>query len=156
MGNHGAAADIRVRSDAHELMHGAQSAHYSPLFDRHVTAQSGPIDQHGMIGHRAVVANVGVSHEQNMTAYARDAATFDRAAIDGHELTNFVVLAYLQAGGLPLVRNILRRHTDGAKREKLIVGADFRWTLDGDMRNQPTTFAQLNVSADHAIGTDLA
>src|SRR5438552_46834 len=102
LGNHGAAADIRVRSDAHELMHGAQSAHYSPLFDRHVTAQSGPIDQHGMIGHRAVVANVGVSHEQNMTAYARDAATFDRAAIDGHELTNFVVLAYLQAGGLPL------------------------------------------------------
>ena len=64
-----------------------------------------------------------------MAAYAGYSATFYRAAIDGDELANLVVIANFEAGRFAGVGQILRRHPDRAKWKEGVVDARSSWAL---------------------------
>ena len=150
------AADESVRADAHEVVHRAQRADRGPILDDDMAAQGGGVGHDYMIADGAIVSDVGVGHEEIVTADAGEASAFDGAAIDGDELANEVVVADFEARGFAVVADILRREADGRKRKEAIMGADFRWAIDGDVRDQFAGFAEFDVCADGAVGADFA
>src|SRR3954462_10887442 len=81
--DHRAAADVSMPPDPHKLMHRRQRADDGPLLDRHVSRERGSIDQHGVVPYEAVVPDMGISHDQNVTAHTRYATTLYRPAING-------------------------------------------------------------------------
>src|SRR5436305_1983504 len=156
LGDGGASADIGVRADSHELVHGAEGSDYGPLFDGYVTANSGPIHQHDVIANHAIVSHMRVGHDKQMATDFGEATTFHGSAIEGDVFANLVVIADFQAGGLAAVRDILGRHADRGVREKRLVAADHRRAVDHDMRQQTAGFSEFDIRADDAIGADLA
>ena len=97
-----------------------------------------------------------VGHDQQMASNLGQPSAFDRAAVYGHVLANFVVIADLKAGGFATISYILRRHADGCIGEKRILRPNFRWTLNRHMRQQAAVFAEVYVPTDHAIGPNAA
>ena len=137
-------------------MHRAQRPYHRPLFDRHVPAQRRAIHEHGMILNHAIVPDVRVGHDQQMAADLSQASALHRAAIDGHTLADFVVIADLQPRRLALVGDILRRHANGAEGEEDIIGSDLRRPVDRHMRLEAAILAQFDLRANHAIRSDFA
>src|SRR4051812_31512335 len=131
-----------MRADPYKLMHGAKRAHHGVFLNRHMSAQGRAVYQHGVIADHAVVANVGVSHDQYMAANLRQPSALCRPAIDRDTLANFVVIANLEPSRLPSVRYVLGGHPDGAKREEAVVRSDLRRTLDRHMRHQVASLTQ--------------
>src|SRR6185312_7309042 len=103
-----------------------------------------------------IVRDVSVGHDQRVTAHARHPAALDGAPVDGDKLANLVVVADLEPGGFAGVSDVLRRHADRTEGKEAVVRADFRRSLDGDVRNQMAAFAHFDFRANHAIGADLA
>src|SRR5581483_6477309 len=91
-----------------------------------------------------------------MAADPGEAPAFNRAAIDGDELANDVVIADFEARGFAAVADILRREADGRKRKEAIILADCCWAIDGYVRDQFAGFAEFDVCTYCAIRTDSA
>ncbi len=137
-------------------MHRAKRADHGPIFDCNVAAERGSVSENDVVADATIVGDVGVGHDQGVAAHAGEAAAFYRAAIDGDELANFVVVADLQAGGFSRVSQVLRRHTEGGEGENAIVDPELSGAFDGDMRNKVAAFAEFYIWADHAVRADLA
>src|ERR1700752_2787003 len=101
-----------MRTDAHELVHRAQRAHHGPFFDGHVSGQGRAVHQHGVISDHAIMPDVRVGHDEQMTAPSGYAAAFDGSAIDGNVLANFVVVTNFELRGLAFVSDVLWGHTN--------------------------------------------
>src|SRR6267154_2036652 len=97
---------VRVRTDAHILMHRAERTHHRPLFDSYMPAQRCSIHQHAMVADHAVMADMSISHDQSMIANSGEAAALHRTAVDSDALANLVVVANLQTRWFASVRNI--------------------------------------------------
>src|ERR1700728_258205 len=151
-----APANVGVRSDAHKLMHRTKCAHHRPFFHGYVSGQRSPVHQHAMVADHGIVPNVRVCHDQRVATHSRHSAALYRTAADGDALANLVMVANLQSRRLAFVGSILRRHADGAKRTERILRPDFRWPFKRHVRDQPATFAKLNLGADYAVGPNLA
>src|SRR5260370_41772183 len=91
-----------------------------------------------------------------MVADSRASSALYRAAVDGDELANGVMVADLQPCRLTRISNVLRRHANRSEREEAVGRADFRGAFDRDMRNQAAALAQLHFGPNHAIGSNLA
>jgi hypothetical protein len=99
--------------------------------------------------------NVRVSHDQVVVAEARAPATFDRPAIDGDKLTDFVMVANLQPRRFARISNVLRREANRTERGKAIVRANLRSAIDDDMRRETTVRAQFDTGPNDTIGPNL-
>ena len=73
-----------------------------------MTAQRGAVRQHDIAAHQAVVGDVPVGHQVVAIADARDMAPGDRAAMDGDELAEHVLVADHEPRGFALVLQVLR------------------------------------------------
>jgi hypothetical protein len=100
--------------------------------------------------------DVRVSHDQVVVADPRAPATFDRSAIDGDELTNFVVVTDLQPRRLARISNVLRREANRTERGEAIVRANLRSAIDDNMRRETTVRAQFDTGPNDTIGPNLA
>src|SRR6202050_2602625 len=109
-----------------------------------------------MIADHRVVSDVGISHDESVTANFRQPSAFDRSPIEGDILADFVVLANFQPRGLAFIGHVLRRHPNRTERKKNVMRADLRWPLDGYVRNQTAVLAQFNVRSDHTVRANLA
>src|SRR5580704_2541701 len=109
-----------------------------------------------MIADYRVVSDVGISHDESVTANFRQPSAFDRSPIEGDILADFVVLANFQPRGLAFIGHVLRRHPNRTERKKNVMRADLRWPLDGYVRNQTAVLAQFNVRSDHTVRANLA
>ena len=83
-GDRRSAADVTMRADAHELVHGAERCQYRILLDDDVSGESSAVYEHGVIADLAVVSDMRVGHDERVVANAGSPATFFRAAADGH------------------------------------------------------------------------
>ena len=101
-----------MRADAHELVHWAQRANCGPVFDCNVASECGGIGHDHMVPDCAIVCDVGIGHDQRMTSDTRQATAFHSAAIDGHELANFVVVSNFELCRFTCITQVLGRHTD--------------------------------------------
>src|SRR5438105_1560970 len=102
------------------------------------------------------MGDVGIGHDQVVIAYAGKRAALRRAAIDGDELADGVVIANFEARRFPRIAQILWREADRGKRKKAVAAADLRGTFQSYVRKQLATFPQLDMGTDHAIGANLA
>ena len=150
----GASADVSVRADAAELMHGAKRAEHGVLFNGHVSGERGGVDQHGVVGYLAVMPDVGISHDEAVIADAGDAAALLRAAVDGHALADEVVITDLKAHVLAFEGVVLRLEADGAEGEDAVAGADLGRALDVDVGDEFGGVTDLDAGANDAKGTD--
>src|ERR1700674_151106 len=150
------AADKGVRANANEVVHGTDGPYLRPFLDRDVATESRRIRKDDVVADRAIMGDVGVSHNQDVTSHAGQPAAFYGAAIDGNELANLVMVANFKAGRFAGVGHILRRHSDRAKWKELAVGANLRVSLDRHLRDQMANFSQFHFWPDHTVGTNLA
>lgn len=146
-----APADVGVRADTHELVHRAKRPDHSPFFHRDMARERSPVDQHGVIADDTIVPNVRVRHDERMAADASGSSAFFGSAIERDALANDIVVANRDCSLLAAVGDVLRLAANGAKREESIVGADGRWTVNGDVRDQFAVLVKVNVSTDYAI-----
>src|SRR5262245_43912951 len=130
LGDNRAAANVGMCTDAHKLMHAAKRADYRPFFHDNVTGYGRAIDKHRPVADDGVVANMRVGHDQRVAAQASYPAAFDRAPVDGDALSDNVMVADLQARLLASVTDVLRLNSDSAEREKAVVRAGLRRTVD--------------------------
>src|SRR5215469_11292462 len=136
LGNRCPAAYKRIGADVHEVVYRTQSTHRGPFVDGHMAAQGRGIRQDHVIPDDAVVRNMRIRHDQHVVANRSQLPAFDRSAIDGHELANYVMVSDLQPCWFPGVTEVLRRHTKRGERKYAIVGSDSGRSLDHHMRNQ--------------------
>jgi hypothetical protein len=155
-GDRRSAADEGVSADAHEVVHRAQRTNRGPILDDDVAAQGRGVGHDYVVADRAVVSDMGVSHDEVVAADASEASALDGTAIDGDELANDVVVANFEPRGLAVVADILRSKADGGKRKEVIMSSDFRGTIDGDVGDQFAGFAEFHVCADGAVRADFA
>jgi hypothetical protein len=150
------AADERVRSDAHEVMHGAQRAHGCPVLDDDMASQSRRVCHDYVITDDAVVRNVRVRHDQTVATDASQAAALGRSTIDGHILADDVVIPDLKPRGFTGVTDVLRGKTDGDEGTEAIADADFCGAFDHHVRDKLAAFADLYAGTHCAIWPDCA
>lgn len=100
----GAAADVGMSSDTDELVNRAESADDSPLFDSDVSGERGGVGHDDVVSDEAIVSDVGIGHDEAVTADLRELAALNCAAVDGDVFTDFVVIANFEAGGFSFVR----------------------------------------------------
>src|SRR6266478_84228 len=149
-------ADNGMRADTHEMVHRTKRADAGPVFNGNVPAERGGVGHDDMASNLAIMSDVSVGHDQVMVADLREPAAFYRAAIDGNELANLVVIADFQARRFARVRDVLRRQADRREREESIVDADLRRSFHGDVRHQVAALAQFDPRPNYAVGSDLA
>src|SRR6185437_11399663 len=149
------AADERIRSNVHKMMHWAKRADRGPFFDNYMPAKRRGVGQNYVVANHAVMRDVRIGHHQHVAAYARESAAFYSATVDCHKLPHLVVIAHLQPRRFTFVAQVLRRHANGAIREEEIARADFCRTFNGHMRFQSAVFANFNVRANHTIRANI-
>ena len=138
------------------MVHRTERSYLGPFLHRDVSAESRSIREEHMIADEAIMSHVHISHNQCVTTDTGQAATFHRAAVDGHELPNGIVVANLQARRFALVAEVLRRQADRGERKETVVRTDFARPFDCDVGNQFAALPQLDIRPDHAVGADLA
>src|ERR1700690_3103045 len=99
----------------------AKSSDDCPFSNRDVASQGCGVGQDDVIADKAIVRDVGVSHDQGMTTYASNAATLHGAPIDGDKLANLVVVADLEPRGFAGVGDVLRRQPNRREGIETIV-----------------------------------
>jgi hypothetical protein len=150
------AADECMRADANKMVHRTKRSHRGPFFHDDVSAQSCGVGEDDVVSDHAIMRNVGVGHDESVAADASEASAFHGATIDGDEFADGVVVADFEARGFVFVTQILRRESDGGKREEAVARADLRGAFNGDVGDQLAVFAEFDARADGAVRADFA
>src|SRR3981081_3908255 len=119
-------------------------------------AKRGRVRHDDVTPNLAIVRNVGIGHDQVVVADSGASPALPRAAVDSDKLSDYVMVADLQARRFTRIGDVLRRQANRSKREETIVRANFRGTFDRDVRSQTTALANLDLGPNHAIRSDLA
>ena len=154
MSDGGPAADVRVGSDASELMDGAESTDGGPLFYGDMSCKSGRIGHNDVIADKAIVSDVDIGHDEAVAADLSKLSTFHGAAMNRDVFADLVVVADLEACWFTFVGEVLRADADCGEGEDAIVAADFGGTLKNDVRDEFTVLAHLDIGSDNAEGSD--
>ena len=94
-------------------------------------------------------------HEEVVAADPGHELVLRRAAIDRAVLTERVAVADLEARGLAVVLEVLRRGADRRELEDPVVAAQRGRPLDHDVGTDPATGADDDARADHGVRPDL-
>ena len=120
----GATAEYRVPADAAELMHSAEAADDSMVFDDDVAGESAVVGKDDVVPNSAVMSNVRISEKIVVTA-DHGFCIRHRATIHGAKLAEAVVIADLEERRLTGIFEILSALANGAKGKKTIGSPDF-------------------------------
>jgi len=148
--NRGAAANIRVSANAHELVYRAKRAYHSPFFHGDVPGERGCIHQHGVIANLTIMPDVGIGHDENMAANPGNAAAFIGAAIDGHILADDVVLADFEPGWFTAIGDVLRLDAKRGEWKDPIVIADLSRPLNYYVRHELAMLTEFHIGTNKA------
>ncbi len=143
-----------VRPQAQELAHHGEAAQDHPVIHMHMTCQLGVVGKNGVAADLAIVRQVHISHEQVVVADARDAATGDRARIEGTELADGIAIADDQLRGLTRVLLVLRGSAQRGVVVDGVVAANRGVAFDHAVRAHRGAFTDLHVRTDDAVRAD--
>src|SRR4029078_8029339 len=119
-----------------------------------VAGERGVVSHHDLVSDAAIVCDVRKRHEEVVAADDREATTADGAAVHGGELAEYIAIADLEARGLALVLEILRRVADRRELENLVLGADGGRPLDDGVRPDPGARTDAHAFLDHRVRAD--
>src|SRR5689334_7557385 len=91
-----AAANIRISTDAHELMYRTERPHYGIFLDSNVSGKRCGVRHNDVIGNDAIVRDVRVGHSQAIASDPRKASASGSAAVNRHALANHILIADLK------------------------------------------------------------
>jgi hypothetical protein len=126
-------------SDHAELVDRTQTADDDPLPESHVAAQSDAVCHDHVASDDAIMADVGVGHEQTI-APDRGLPGFGCPAIEGDKLANHGLLTDLQKGWLALILEVLRRTADRRSLVNLAFTTKASPIVNNGMRPNPRSF----------------
>src|SRR5690606_10128825 len=112
-GDRGEAADHRALADADELVNPGKPAEDGAVLDHDMAGKGGAVRHHDTVADRAVVADMGMGHEEVVVTDPGDTATARGAGAEGDILADPVAGANHEFGPFTPVFQILRR---GAER----------------------------------------
>ncbi|MNC05431.1 hypothetical protein D3C75_529030 [compost metagenome] len=121
----------------------------------HMARQCGVVHQDAVVANHAVVADVGIGHDQVVIAQGRFRTILDGATVDRHAFTDDVVITNHQAGFLALVLQVRRVLTHRGKLVDAIVLADSGRALEDHVRPDDCPLADFHTCADDRPRADL-
>ena len=148
------AADHRIASDLHELVHACHAADHDAILDNRVSRKHRCIAHDDAIAQDAVVRNMRVRHEETVVADARlfpltCRTVYRRTLADRRAVANERIAL------LALELQILRHLTNGRPLEYMAVTTDLRPLLDHDVRADLRPLTDLDMVRDDRIGANL-
>src|ERR1700676_3838552 len=109
-----------------------------------------------MAANLAIMRNVRVGHDEIVVAKSCASSALHRAPVYGDKLADNIMFANLQSGRFAGICNVLRSQANGSERGEAISSANFRCAFDHDMRRQAAVSAELDITPDDAIRSNLA
>ena len=134
-------------SDPGELMGARLATHDDIATDLAMAGEHDAIRQNHVVFHDAVVADVCAGHEEAVRADVSLGAGLV-GAVDGHELTQHVVVADYRPGLGAVVAGVLRIAADHGMRIDDVVLADPREAADDDVGADACARADVHVALD--------
>ena len=144
-----------VGADAAKLMRHGKTAQHGVIADRNMAREAGAVGENSVVADLAIVREVAIRHDEIVVTQARDPAARHRAAVEGTVLTDNVAVADVEARGLALVVQMLRRFAQRDELVDAVVAPDAGRSIDDGMRANPRTLADLDIRPDNAVGPDL-
>ena len=136
-------------------MNRRQPTYADIVLQRHVAGQGGAVGEDDVVADPAVVADVGIDHEQVVVPDAGLHAATVRADVEGGELADRVPVADRQRAVLPAILHVLRHRAHAGELENPVVAADRRAALHYAMRPHARILTDAHVRADHRVRADL-
>ena len=99
-------------------MDGGEAADDGMIFDQDMSGQGGSIRQDDLISDLAVMGDMGVGHE--VVAISDDGLStpMRSASMEGHKLSNDILIAHQEGGLLPLIGKGLRGFSNRGRIER--------------------------------------
>src|SRR5256885_14610722 len=113
-----------MRATPGELVHRRKSSAGGRFFDDDVSGKRGVVGHDHVVANETIVRNVGVRHEQAVTAELCESAAAGSATMDGDALANMIVVTDLEPRLLALEFQVLRLHSDRDEGKDLVIAAD--------------------------------
>ena len=154
LGDHGVGADVGVAADAAELLHGRKGADGGVIVHDDVAGESRAIDENCVAADLAVVADVGVGHDQIVIAHAGDAAALHGAAADGAKFAKGVAVTDFERDALARIGEVLRIATDDGKGIQAIIFSEARGAFDDGVMIEDAAVAEFDFVADNRERAD--
>ena len=144
-----------VFSDIAELVDQGITRQDGPVADRDVTRQGSIVGHDDVVAQVAVVGDVHAGHDPVVVADDRLAAALRRAAAEGAQFADGVVVADHQFGILTGIFFVLRFLPDRGELVDPVVPADGGAARDHDVRTDPAAGPDGDVGTDDAEWPDL-
>jgi hypothetical protein len=154
--NDAIASDHGVTADAAELMDGTQAADVGVILDDNVAGEGDAIGENDVVIDRDIVRHVDIRHHQIAISDAGDHATALRAAVNGDEFPDGIVIADASFRGLAPIFFVLRGDTARGIRIEDVVLSDCELAFEIGMGHQARARADCDAAADDAIGSDVS
>ena len=135
-------------------MNQAIAGNESPISHGDLSPQERPVGQDNAVSQPAVVSNMGVGHEKIARTEHGVLLRFVRS-VHCHMFAKDVLIANPQPGWLVFILQILRRFTDDAPGEKLVLRADARKTRQIDMGADDAIRTQFNPFINDGVRSNL-
>ncbi len=150
----GTAAHHNVAADAAELVDEDAGAEDGEIVDDDLAGELRRVADDAAVAHENVVSDVATLHEEVVAAHD-STALGGGAAVDGHVLTDGVVVAHLSGGLFAAELEILGNGADDGTGEDAVTVADAAAGENGDGVHQRVVVADDDIGVDVAEGPDL-
>ncbi len=144
----GAHAGEGVGADPAVLVHQGVAGQDRPVVHVDMPRQRRVVHQDAMVADHAVMADVGIGHDQVVVANGGFRAVLDGSAMDGHALADHVVVTDHQARRLALVLQVGGILADAGELEDAVVLADLRGALEHHVGTDHRPFTDLHFRPD--------
>jgi len=111
-------------SDAHELMHSAQSTNRSRVLDMNVPTQIGTVGEHDIVFQDTIMGDMCVRHKDALITYAGYTLSGGGSAADGSKFPDLIVVADNDGCIFTSVLAILGDASDNGKWRNTVVRPD--------------------------------
>src|SRR5690349_4667994 len=102
-----------------------------------------------MIANDTIMGNMHISHEKIVIANFRHDFILRRTTIKCTKFTYNIAVTHLEIGFLTLEFQILWHFANRRKLKYFVIASYFGWTLNDDMRPNPSSFTNFNIRPNH-------
>jgi hypothetical protein len=138
-----------VGANPTELMHQCESPQDGMIIDDHVTRKRRPIREYGVISDNAIMGYVNISHDPIVIAETGGTTALNGTPVYGAVFAYGVAVTYFQPRLLTRIFHVLGFVTNRGKLKDSIAGADTRWALNDDMRDDRGVPVNLDACTNH-------
>jgi hypothetical protein len=142
-----------MRTNATELVRGCKPAEDRPIAYMHVPGNRCIVREDRIVTDLTVMGYMGVGHDPVVIANTRNALVLHGSTVDRARLANRIAIPDHQLRRLTSILLVLRVVTNRRELKNVIILADHGGAFDNGVRFDPSSGANLNISADNHVRT---